>query len=200
MAALWYPELHQPVYVCVQRGSCWHPERLTFVGDFDDRHPGRWVPVMWQPAPLIHLMQASEVPGRVHVLHESREGVVPLRLTSQISRLDIAEELHSLAACISVLGATPEDETVPMQLRDGDIVLDSFMYEAECDAECGCSDRPATLSFWRCSSGLGVPCLSGCPPLKSGHAAQSKPFECALEKLFFPTTYESESRPVASRA
>ena len=129
MAALWYPELHQPVYVCVQRGSCWHPERLTFVGDFDDRHPGRWVPVMWQPDPLIHLMQASEVPGRVHVLHESREGVVPLRLTSQISRLDIAEELHSLAACISVLGAMPEDETVPMQLRDGDIVLDSFMYE-----------------------------------------------------------------------
>ncbi|CAE7704408.1 unnamed protein product [Symbiodinium sp. CCMP2592] len=129
LVGVWSPVHGGPIFTRVDAGAFWTPEDRTFEGSFRSRWPGSWVPIPWHPGNCVHLMQASTSPGRAHIIHESREGVVALAFTARTSRSELAEELHSLPEYMSVLGATPEDTIAPLVLRDGDVVLDSYVYE-----------------------------------------------------------------------
>ncbi|CAE7253370.1 unnamed protein product, partial [Symbiodinium sp. CCMP2592] len=129
LVGVWSPVHGGPIFTRVDAGAFWTPEDRTFEGSFRSRWPGSWVPIPWHPGNCVHLMQASTSPGRAHIIHESREGVVALAFTARTSRSELAEELHSLPEYMAVLGATPEDTIAPLVLRDGDVVLDSYVYE-----------------------------------------------------------------------
>ncbi|CAE7283093.1 unnamed protein product [Symbiodinium sp. CCMP2592] len=128
-AAFWHPAINRPVIHWVTAGARWNPDMLTFEGEFADTCLGSWVPVMWQPATHPHFIQASTRPGRVHILHESRDGLFPLFFSSRTSRAEVAEELHTLPEYIEVPAATIDDYHGPLTLRDGDVVLDLYMYD-----------------------------------------------------------------------
>ncbi|CAE7632916.1 scube2 [Symbiodinium sp. CCMP2592] len=131
MAAFWHPAINRPIFHAIQAGARWDPTLLTFGGDFQAAFLGKWVPVMWQPASCPHFIQASTRPGRVHILHESREGVFPMFFTSRTSRAEVAEELHTLPEYVEVPSATLDDIQGPLTLRDGDVVLDLYMYDRQ---------------------------------------------------------------------
>ncbi|CAE7362809.1 PTAC2 [Symbiodinium sp. CCMP2592] len=144
IVAVWLPDTRFPIFTNVPGGSVWLPDTGTFSGAFSTRHPGRWIPVAWHPAQCVHFVQAADRRGRAHILHESHEGVLAVSFTSRTSRTELAEEFHTLPEHISVLGATPDDTTAPLALRDGDIVFDSYLYEPPGPAvwNIGAADRP----------------------------------------------------------
>ncbi|CAE7446089.1 unnamed protein product [Symbiodinium sp. CCMP2592] len=144
IVAVWLPDTRFPIFTNVPGGSVWLPDTGTFSGAFSARHPGRWIPVAWHPGQCVHFVQAADRRGRAHILHESHEGVLAVSFTSRTSRTELAEEFHTLPEHISVLGATPDDTTAPLALRDGDIVFDSYLYEPPGPAvwNIGAADRP----------------------------------------------------------
>ncbi|CAE7826777.1 unnamed protein product [Symbiodinium sp. CCMP2592] len=149
LVAVWMPDTRFPIFTSVPAGSVWLPSTGTFEGPFSARYPGRWIPVVWHPAPCVHLVRAADRRGRAHILHESRDGVFSVSFTCRTSRVELAEEFHTLPEHVWVLGATPTDTDAPLVLRDGDIVLDSYLYE-EPGPEVwliGAADRPC-VAVW----------------------------------------------------
>ena len=129
MLQLWFPHLRAPIFTWIPPGTVWQPSELTFSGGFRDRYPGRWVPIPWSPGRTVQLILASDSVLRASVLHDSADGVSGLWIARRVGVPALAHDLHSLDGHLRILGyaksATPE----PVELRDGDVLWDSFGYD-----------------------------------------------------------------------
>ena len=129
MVRLWFPHVRTPVLTWLKDDEHWDSDTLTFRPHFASRYEGRWVPVVWAPGRTPHLVQASSLPECVATLVDARDGVHGLRLIPHITGLELAAVLHSEASAVHVLGLAQRPPSERLQLRDGDIVWDSLLYE-----------------------------------------------------------------------
>ena len=125
---VWQPGPAQPILTWLEEGSEWDPTWLTFTGQFHDRFPGMWVPVIWSPSAAPHLVKVADAPGRVHVLGEDSAGTRCLSVRAASTLGDLAEAFHTEVEHLTVLGLDCNRPTAPLPLRNGDVVLDKSFY------------------------------------------------------------------------
>ena len=144
----WLPDVPHPVLTWLSAGDEWQPELGSFSGRFASAYPGAWVPVVWCPSTVPHLIQVSDRPSTVSVLHDSVDGVRSLRIVADFLARDCADDFHTLPQNFHVVGVShlPGEE---VHLRNGDVLWDSFNYPED------------ALGPWASSELLGDPTLAG---------------------------------------
>ena len=125
---MWFPHIRQPILTWLRDGEHWDSDTLTFRPHFAVRYPGRWVPVPWAPGSTTHLVQASDNPHVVATLIDASDGVRGMSIVPRITGSELAEALHTSPTDARVLGLPAVPPTLPLDLRDGDIVWDSLLY------------------------------------------------------------------------
>ena len=122
---VWLPEIWQPILTWLPAGSTWEPHSLTFSGAFANSFPGRWVPVVWSPTHVPHLVRAREDSGRVTILTEDDYSLRCRIVDAASTRDELGQILHTDRAHVDVLGVAAPGSHRPIHLRDGDIVRDT---------------------------------------------------------------------------
>ena len=69
---LWRPA-RRPTRTTMPPGARWSAARSTFLGEFELRYPGRWVPVPWAYDDDPHLCQRSGNPDTINIIYERVE-------------------------------------------------------------------------------------------------------------------------------
>ena len=108
-------------------GTEWRASQLSFSGSFSTSFPGCWVPIPWGPSRVLQMMFASSDPNQVNVLVEHHRGTDAVSFVHTITLRELADELHTMASSMSVVGTARVGPDEPVRLRDGDILHDSLL-------------------------------------------------------------------------
>ena len=128
---IWSPRMRPPILLCIAAGEHWDSAVMSFSGDFQANHPGRWVPVPWAPCRLPHFVQASEDDDCANVLFEEPCGVHCVTFDGQVTPFDITQGTSEHSRGVRVLGSPHIGAHVPLDLRDGDVVVTGPLVNAE---------------------------------------------------------------------
>ena len=96
---------------------------MSFSGEFRSSHPSRWVPVPWTPCRLPHLMLTADEPECANILFEDSSGVRCVTLARSVTPFELTEGTADSSRGVRVLGSPHIGTHVPLDLRDGDVVV-----------------------------------------------------------------------------
>ena len=91
------------------------------------------MPVPWGLGHTPHLIRAADEPDRVAVIHNSTSGAFGTFVERFNNLPELAPALHTLPSQLRLLGNSTAPYSGPSVLRDGDVLWDSFGYDAHQD-------------------------------------------------------------------
>ncbi|CAE7208415.1 unnamed protein product, partial [Symbiodinium microadriaticum] len=127
---IWQPGM-PPILTWLESGTEWDPTWLTFGGQFHERFPGMWVPVIWSPAASPQLLKVADSPDLVNVLAEDSAGARCVSVRAVATLHELAQELSAECARLHVLGLDCNSPDALLSLRNGDVVVDGSTYSSQ---------------------------------------------------------------------
>ena len=120
---LWTPDMRPSILTCLPAPTTWHPDTLTFSGDFSTSYPGRWVPAPWTPCRVPQLVRVADDADTANILYEDSTGVRCINVERYATPRDLVEGTSESARGTRVLGMLSLGTQAPLCLRDGDVVV-----------------------------------------------------------------------------